>query len=78
LHGDAVEAVGGFHGALLVADNDELCLVAELVDQAQEAVQVHVVERVAGGITAGASCRLSWHDIVRRPWIARAVLSNST
>ena len=44
LHGDAVEAVGGLHGALLVADDDELGLVAELGHQAEEAVEVDVVE----------------------------------
>ena len=44
MHGDAVEAVGRFHGALLVADDDELGLGPELVDEVEEAVQVHVVQ----------------------------------
>src|SRR5947209_251714 len=40
LHGDAVEAVGGLHGALLVGDDEQLGFVAELVDEVEEAVEV--------------------------------------
>ena len=43
-HGHAVEGVGRLHGALLVAHDDQLGLAPELVDQAQEPLQVHVVE----------------------------------
>src|SRR5688500_3631039 len=44
LHRHAVEAVGGLHRALLVADDDELRFLAELVHEVEEAVQVDVVE----------------------------------
>src|SRR5450631_4569686 len=44
-HRDPVQHVTGFHRALLVRDDDELRLVAELVDEVEEAVQVDVVER---------------------------------
>src|SRR4029079_352939 len=44
LHGDAVEAVGGLHRALLVADDDQLRLGTELRDQSQEAVEIDVIE----------------------------------
>src|SRR5438132_6417495 len=44
LHGDAVEAVGRLHSALLVGDDEQLGLVAELVHEVEEAVQVDVVE----------------------------------
>ena len=45
LHRDAVEDVGGLHRALLVAHDEELRLLAELVHEVEEAVEVHVVER---------------------------------
>jgi hypothetical protein len=45
LHRDAVQAVGRFHRALLVAHDDELRLLAELVHELEESVQVDVVER---------------------------------
>src|SRR3546814_11672277 len=44
LHRDAVEDVGRFHRALLVAHDYELRLLAELVHEVEEAVQVDVVE----------------------------------
>ena len=44
-HADAVEDVGGVHGPLLVGDDDELGALGEAADQAQEAVDVDVVER---------------------------------
>ena len=44
-HRDAVEAVGGLHRALLVRDDEQLRLVAELVHEVEEPVEVHVVER---------------------------------
>ena len=44
LHRDAVEDVRGLHRALLVAHDDELRLLAELADEVEEAVEVHVVE----------------------------------
>ena len=44
-HRDAVEAVAGLHRALLVRHDQQLRLVAELVHEIEEAVQVHVVER---------------------------------
>ncbi len=43
-HGYAVEAVGGFHGSLLVADHQQLGFGSELVHEVEEAVQVDVVE----------------------------------
>ena len=45
LHGDAEQAVAGLHRALLVADDEQLRSLAELGDEAEEAVQVDVVER---------------------------------
>jgi hypothetical protein len=44
-HRDAIEHVGRLHRALLVADDEQLRLSPELVDQPEEAVQVDVVER---------------------------------
>ena len=44
-HRDAVEDVGRLHRALLVRDDQQLRLVAELVHEIEEPVQVHVVER---------------------------------
>ena len=44
-HRDAVEHVGRFHRALLVRHDEQLGLVAELVHEIEEPVQVHVVER---------------------------------
>ena len=44
LHRDAEQAVGGLHRALLVADDEQLRLLAELGDEAEEAMQVDVVE----------------------------------
>src|SRR5205807_3417368 len=44
LHGDAVEAVGRLHSALLVGDDEQLGLVAELVHKVEEAMEVDVVE----------------------------------
>src|SRR5581483_7305309 len=44
-HGDPVEDVAGLHRALLVRHDQQLRLVAELVDEVEEAMQVHVVER---------------------------------
>ncbi len=44
-HGHAIEGVGGLHRALLVGDDQQLGLVAELVDQLEEALEVHVVQR---------------------------------
>src|SRR3546814_13899952 len=44
LHRDAVEDVGRFHRALLVAHDYELRLLAELVHVVEETVQVDVVE----------------------------------
>src|SRR5581483_7529934 len=41
----AVEAVGRLHRPLLVADDQELRLVAELVDEVDEPAEVDVVER---------------------------------
>src|SRR5215218_2465245 len=44
-HGDPVEAVRRLHGALLVGDHDELRAVGEAAQDAEEAVDVEVVER---------------------------------
>ena len=44
-HRDAVEHVTGFHRALLVRDDHELRVGAELVHEIQEPVQVYVVQR---------------------------------
>src|SRR4051794_6324300 len=44
-HRDAVEAVGGLHRALLVRDDDELRAVGEAAQDAEEAVDVEIVER---------------------------------
>ena len=44
MHGDAEQAVGSLHRAPLVRHDEQLGLFAELGDEAEEAVQVHVVE----------------------------------
>src|SRR5689334_7074196 len=44
-HRDAVEAVSGFHGPLLVRDHDELSSVGVAAEQLDEAADVRVVER---------------------------------
>ena len=44
LHGDAVEYVGGLHGAAAVGDDDELGLVAERVQIICEAFDISVVQ----------------------------------
>src|SRR5688500_1149591 len=44
LHAHAQQAVAGVHRPLLVADDEELGVLAELVDQAEEPVEVDVVE----------------------------------
>src|SRR6266511_2297898 len=45
LHADAVEGVGRLHGAPLVGDDQELGVLAGVVQQVEEALQVDVVER---------------------------------
>ena len=44
IHGDAVEDIGGFHGAPLVGDHDPLALVTELAEQAHKPFEVGVVK----------------------------------
>src|SRR3954453_10789022 len=44
LHRHPEQAVAGLHRPLLVADDEQLGLLAELVDQDEEAVQVDVLE----------------------------------
>src|SRR4030095_4874635 len=44
LHGNAVEGVGGLHGAALVAHDQQLGVLAGVVEQVEEAVQVDVVK----------------------------------
>src|SRR4051812_40587424 len=44
LHRNSIHTVSRFHGAFLVTNNHQLRLGAELVNQLQEASQVHVVE----------------------------------
>ena len=44
LHGDAVESLGGFHGALVVGDDDELSFERHFLNQAGEADGVGLVE----------------------------------
>lgn len=43
-HGDAVETVGEFHGALVVRDENELRVLGHLANQIVEAIDVRVVE----------------------------------
>ena len=45
LHGDAVQALGGLHGALGVRDHDELSLIGHLLQQPREAFDVRLIER---------------------------------
>ena len=44
LHGHAIYAVGGLHGARVVGDHQELRLHLELVEQTQETSDVGIVQ----------------------------------
>ena len=45
LHGDAVEDVGGLHGAAAVGDDDELGLVAHPAQVLREADDIGIIQR---------------------------------
>src|SRR6478736_6176420 len=44
-HGYTVQGVGDFHRALLVSDDDELGVIAQLAEDLDEAAEVDVIER---------------------------------